>query len=334
MDREPLTEAATTGKKMDFGDSWYSHSIPNLPEPMRQLFEQYSGITPAQVIEHIQRMRSRAFAVCPYPCIGQSRWLNLALSRHALYPDVLTRLCQSATEGTVQYQSLGMNGQKSSRYYTISHPQKLLDMGCCLAQDLRKLAVDGAPFENLYGLDIEEAFIKISYEVLLDRDSLKSQFVVADMLLAADQKSDMDRPESCTGNASKSPITPLVPLSSLEKQISIIAANSIFHLYNYSDQLKLAKRMVRLLSPQPGFMILGRHIGSSVPGEYPGMNDDGTRYAHDVASFQRFWDRVAEEVGDGCRFRVEGTMDEEGVILGLKWSEPNVRMVRFGVWRE
>lgn len=227
-----------------------------------------------------------------------------------------------------------MSGQKSNRYYSISHPQKFLDLGCCLGQDLRKLVFDGAPSENLYGLDIEEAFIKIGYEVFLDRDSLKSQFVVEDMMLADGPKSGSDRPQRFANNASTSPITPLVPLSSLDEQISIIAANSFFHLYNYSDQLKLAKRMVQLLSPQPGSMILGRQLGSSVPGEYTGMKDDDTRYAHDVASFQRFWDRVAEEVGDGCRFRVESTMDEVELILGQKWSEPNMRMLRFGVWRE
>ncbi|KAL8665680.1 MAG: hypothetical protein Q9202_001990 [Teloschistes flavicans] len=333
-DREPLTKAATNREKIGSTDSWYAHDIPNVPDAMRQLFEQYSCIPPAQVIEHIEQIRSRAFAVYPYPCIGQSRWLNLSLSRHILYPDVLTRLCQPATGGMTQYQSLGMDGQKSSRYYPLSHPQKFLDLGCCLAQDLRKLAFDGAPSENLYGLDIEKGFIEIGYDVFRDRDSLKSQFVVEDMMLDQSEKSDSDRLERSTNNTSTSPITPLVPLSSLEMQISVIAANSIFHLYNYSNQLKLARRAVRLLSPQPGSMILGRHLGSRVPGEYPGMNDNDTRYAHDVASFQRFWDRVAEEVGDGRRFHVEAMMDEKELFWSQKWSEPNMRMLRFGVWRE
>ncbi|KAL8638439.1 MAG: hypothetical protein Q9228_004410 [Teloschistes exilis] len=137
---------------------------------------------------------------------------------------------------------------------------------------------------------------------MLDRGSLKSQFMVEDMMLADGPKSGSDRPQRFTDNASSSPVTPLVPLLSLDYQISIIAANSFFHLYNYIDQLKLAKRM----------------LGSSVPGEYTGMKDDDTRYAHDVASFQRFWDRVAEEVGDGCRFRVESMMDEVELILGQK----------------
>ncbi|KAI4090661.1 MAG: hypothetical protein L6R37_007846 [Teloschistes peruensis] len=334
MGKEPLTEAATAGKKVDFCDSWYSREITGLPEPTRQLFERYSGIPPAQVIEHLEQMRSRAFAIYPYPCIGQLRWLNLSLSHHPLYPDVLARLCQSAKEGMNQYQSLGIDGQKSGRYYSLSHPQKFLDLGCCLAQDVRKLAFDGAPSENLYGLDIEEGFVNLSYEVFRDRDNLKSQFVVEDML-AEGEKSASDRPERSTDAISAAP---LVPLSSLEKQISVIAANSFFHLYNYSDQLKLAKRVVQLLSPEPGSMILGRQVGSSVPGEYTAVNNKGTRYSHDVESFRRFWDRVAEEVGNGCRFRVEATIDEEELgnnkSQGQNWSEPNIRRIRFGVWRE
>lgn len=56
MGKEPLTEAATAGKKVDFCDSWYSREITGLPEPTRQLFERYSGIPPAQVIEHLEQM--------------------------------------------------------------------------------------------------------------------------------------------------------------------------------------------------------------------------------------------------------------------------------------
>ncbi len=230
-----------------------------------------------------------------------------------------------------------MNGQDSGIDYQLSKPQKFLDLGCCLAQDLRKLVFDGAPSENLYGLDIEEGFIALSYDLFRDKGTLKAQFVVEDMLLADDEKTDLDRTGTSTKEASKSPTT-LIPLASLDKGVSIIAANSFFHLYNYSEQLKLAKRVVQLLSPERGSLILGRQVGSSVPGEYTAVNNKGTRYSHDVASFQRFWDQVADEIGDGRKFRVEATLDEEELgenkNKGQNWSEPNIRRLRFGVWRE
>lgn len=361
------TEAA---KKIDHCDSWYYHDVKELPAPTLQLFEEYSGVPSEQVIDHIQKMvrfsfsvllviylpeilqspynhslhivvdlllfqRSRAFEIYPYPCIGQLRFLNLSLSCHPLYPEVLSRLRLEQTK-VPQHQSLSMDGQNSGIYYQHQHPQYFLDLGCCLAQDLRKLVFDGVPSENLHGLDIEEGFIKLSYDLFRDHDTFKSRFLVEDMFLADGGKTSHE----ATPSTNEAPTSPhaVVPLASINNRMSIIAANSFFHLYNYSDQLKLAKRVVQLLSPDRGSLILGRQIGSSVPGEYTAVNNKGTRYSHDVASFRHFWWQVAKEIGHGCSFRVEATLDEEELgenkNKGQHWAEPNIRRLRFGVWRE
>ena len=230
-----------------------------------------------------------------------------------------------------------MNGQYSGISYQHQNPQTFLDLGCCLAQDLRKLVYDGASSENLYGLDVEGRFIELSYELFCDADTLKSQFVVDDLLRTNAEKVDPQVLQSATHNKS-TPSPSIVPLASLDSRVSIIAVNSFLHLYNYSDQLKLAKRIARLLSPERGSLILGRQVGSSVPGEYNAVNNKGTRFSHDVASFRRLWDQVAEEVGHRCKFRVEATLDEEELgenkNQGQNWSEPNIKRLRFGVWRE
>ena len=272
------------------------------------------------------------------------------MSHHPLYPEVLSRLRprlgtekETPQQQEQQYQSLSMNGEDSGMKYPYHRPQKFLDLGCCLGQDLRKLVLDGAPSENLYGLDIEERFLALSYEMFRDSDTLKSKFVVQDMLLVDETEADsaeyLPVPDNSGSSSSASSSLPYkIPLASLSGQISIIAANSFFHLYNYSDQLQLAKRVVRLLEPERGALILGRQVGSTVPGEYTAVNNEGTRYSHDVASFRQFWGRVGEEIGGGCRFRVEATMDEEELgenkNQGQNWAEPNIRRLRFGVWRE
>lgn len=255
------------------------------------------------------------------------------MSSHPLYPEVLSRLSHSSDKA-YQHQSLSISGRSSGIHYQHSQPQRFLDLGCCLAQDLRKLVFDGAPSENLYGLDIEEGFITLSYDLFRDRSSLKSHFVIEDML--ADEK-DLGSGKPSLSTQKDSTLPPL-PLASLNKRMSVVAANSFFHLYNYSDQLKLAKRVVQLLVPEPGSLILGRQVGSSVPGEYTAVDNKGSRYSHDVASFRRFWDQVAAELGDGSSFRVEATLDEEELgenkSQGQNWSEPNIRRLRFGVWME
>ena len=186
---------------------------------------------------------------------------------------------------------------------------------------------------------VEGGFINLSYDLFRDQETLKSQFVVEDMFLADDGRKGSNFNEETRLPTPETPTSShaMAPLASLTNRMSIIAANSFFHLYNYSGQLKLAKRVLQLLSPERGSLILGRQVGSTVPGEYTAVNNKGTRYSHDLASFRGFRDQVAE-VGLGCRFRVEATLDEEELgenkNQGQNWSEPNIRRLRFGVWRE
>lgn len=264
--------------------------------------------------------------------------MNLSLSRHPLYPEVLARLRPQIDLETQRLESLNISGKSSGISYIHSSSQVLLDLGCCLAQDLRKLVFDGVPSENLYGLDVEKGFIDLSYDLFNDHTTFKSQFVIADMLLADVSRDSALDADSSTDGLSADSIPAPTSLASLENRISVVVANSIFHLYNYADQLRLAKRVVRLLSPERGSLILGRQVGSSQPGEYNAVNNQGTRYAHDATSFRRFWGQVAEDIGGGCKFRVETVLDEEEIgdnkDQGQHWSEPNNRRMRFGVWRE
>ena len=59
--------------------------------------------------------------------------------------------------------------------------ETLLDIGCCFGQDPRQLVADGAPSENIYGLDIEGPLIDIGYDLFMDRGWLKSTFIVGDV---------------------------------------------------------------------------------------------------------------------------------------------------------
>ena len=106
-----------------------------------------SPILPAQ--------RDRAFAVWPYPCIGQLRFLEFGAAKHPNYSEVVSRL-------------------KSG--------QTFLDVGCCLGQDLRKLVYDGAPSSAaMSGLDIEPAFFDLGFELFRDREKMHATFLAADL---------------------------------------------------------------------------------------------------------------------------------------------------------
>ncbi|KAJ5201844.1 uncharacterized protein N7498_006507 [Penicillium cinerascens] len=133
---------------------WYESDLKEVPEPAKTLLAEYSKIPSDQVVQHVNSMRDRAFAVFPYPCIGSFRFLDLSIPQSTVYPEILQRL-------------------KSG--------EKLLDVGCAIGQELRHLVFDGVPPENLYSSDIRQDFYDIGYDLFADRSTLKSQFFQADI---------------------------------------------------------------------------------------------------------------------------------------------------------
>jgi hypothetical protein len=227
---------------------------------------------------------------------------------------------------------------------------------------------DGIPSRQLIGLDRDARFIELGYELFRDRATLESKFIITDLMAdefrppqgisnldytvsAAGKGTNTSNPSYMLQPQSTSTIIPsLIPLSTLyqdHNKVDIIVANSFFHLYNYTEQKALAKKLVSLLKPVPGSLILGRQVGSYKPGEYMSISDNAnaTRFAHDEHSWARFWDEVAEEIeaesrdsSERVRFEVEVRMDENELGRGknsdMYWSEPNIRRMLFGVWRK
>jgi hypothetical protein len=70
-------------------------------------------------------------------------------------------------------------------------------------------------------------------------------------------------------------------LTPLQGRLSAIHASSFFHLFSEEQQLEVAQRLATLLSPTPGSMIFGTHIG---------LDKRGTRlgrmFCHDPESWK------------------------------------------------
>ncbi|KAF7628457.1 hypothetical protein AFLA_003813 [Aspergillus flavus NRRL3357] len=132
--------------------SWYQPTLPRLPETARQIFRDYSHIPEDNILEHIYRVRNKAWDVLPYPCIGVFRFLDFGANLSPIYPEVIQRLRAGQT---------------------------FLDLGCCFGQDIRKLVHDGAPSENIIGADTEGRFMDLGYELFRDKDTLKARFYAA-----------------------------------------------------------------------------------------------------------------------------------------------------------
>lgn len=200
--------------------------------------------------------RDRAWNVLPYPCVGQMRFLDFPLSSMPSYPTILSRLADPDSESS------------------------LIDVGCGLGQELRKLVFDGAHGSKnrfgarLVGLDIESQFIDLGYDLFQDRDSFPGRFVAGDLLDDA----------------------PTNPISSLAGSADFIFIASFLHLWNWDKQVQACVRLVRLLKDQPGTMVVGRQIGSPEPGEHLFPVDPSIlAFSHDGATFTKLWEEVGKQ---------------------------------------
>lgn len=90
----------------------------------------------------------------PYPCIGVFRFLDFPACLSPVYLEVLERVRAGET---------------------------FLDLGCCFGQDIRKLIYDGAPSDNIVGVDTEPGFIDLGDELFGDRETLQARFYTGDV---------------------------------------------------------------------------------------------------------------------------------------------------------
>lgn len=143
-----------------------------------------------------------------------------------------------------------------------------LDLGCCVGQVLRQLRHDGVRGGQLFGTDIQSRFVDIGYDLFQDQDGFGATFVVGDMLDPDDARLDQ-----------------------LSHKVTIIYAGSFFHLFNWTQQLYVGKRLVGFLKRGTrNALIFGRQIGTSRAG--PSSFGSMSPYLHDKNSFQRLWDEV------------------------------------------
>jgi len=257
----------------DKSSIWYSPEVKNLSSSARELLEKYSHISPELVESHVLEVRDRGWEIYPYPCIGLMRFLELSLCHSPSYSLIVSRLQAGAT---------------------------LLDIGCCFAQDLRKLVYDGAPSTNLYGVELQKEFLELGYDLFLDRDTFDGKFFVADVF-------------DLTG-----------PLKELEGKIDMIHVGMFLHLFDWKDQVKICERIVASMKSRKGGLVVGRQIGHLEGLEGPQASfQGGTIFRHNAESFERMWKEVGEKTRS--EWDVRAKLDEGQGITELPTLEDDKR---------
>jgi hypothetical protein len=87
----------------------------------------------------------------------------------------------------------------------------------------------------------------------------------------------------------------LTSLNPLRGQVSAIHASCFFHLFSEEKQLHLARALSGLLSPEPGSMIFGLHLGLAEKG-FASVTTHPV-FCHSPESWAQVWDDLVFEKG-------------------------------------
>ena len=99
---------------------------------------------------------------------------------------------------------------------------------------MRKIQIyDGAPSQNLYGSDLRPEFLELGLDLFMDRPTIKSRFIDADVL---DDKSAL--------------------VTQLTGELNIVYISLFLHVFDFDTQIKVAKRALELLAPKAGSLIV------------------------------------------------------------------------------
>lgn len=110
--------------------------------------------------------------------------------------------------------------------------------------------------------------MELGYELFLDRETLKAHFTEADIF-------DVEG-----------------PLKQLEEKMDIIHIGLFLHLFDLEGQVKACERILSLMKPEKGCLIVGQQIGSLEPGP---MAVGSKMYKHNVEGFEKMWEEAWAE---------------------------------------
>ncbi|KAG1862034.1 hypothetical protein DFJ58DRAFT_776048 [Suillus subalutaceus] len=242
-----------------------------------EFFQQQTGITAEDDLKHhILAVQAKAFAVTQYHCIYSFGFTRLRISKHPKYQSVLQlgRDCRSAL---------------------------LLDLGCCFGNDARKAVTDGWPIARIISTDLEQEFWDLGHVLFRSTPtSFPSHFIAGDCLDPAFLSSE-------SGSTSQSPpdLSSLASLNDLHGKLTAIHATSIFHLFSAEQQASLVRAVAALLSPVPGSIVFGSHVGHPKQGtireEMLGVTVE--MYCYNPESWNKLWE-------DAGPFETEAVLKE------------------------
>ncbi|KAI9925302.1 hypothetical protein ASPWEDRAFT_32402 [Aspergillus wentii DTO 134E9] len=144
--------------------TWYRSDIGHSLKPItRHVYTHWSGIPDDELIDHLHRIRDKAWPLAKYPCIGLWIFLLPGLASLPEFPSVVEK--------------------------ARSQPDPLIiDVGCGLGQNLRLLADHSVPTTNMWGVDLEPRLWELGFDLFRDAHRMRGRFIGGDFLTMPDDK--------------------------------------------------------------------------------------------------------------------------------------------------
>jgi len=199
-----------------------------------------------------------------------------------------------------------------------------VEVGCNFGHDLRKIVVDGWPVEDVIGFDLNKGFWECGHELFkTTQASFPAPFICGDIfdssMIAPREPFNEEPPTPRPGDPQS--LTSLTPLQGF---VSVIHATSFFHLFNEEQQLRAARQLATLLSPAPGSLIFGSHLGFPVKGSRSCILSSKEMFCHSPETWQELW--------DGQVF-VKGSVQVDVELRKIKRLEEEVELLIWSVRR-
>ncbi|KAJ7691786.1 hypothetical protein B0H17DRAFT_1285607 [Mycena rosella] len=227
--------------------------------------KEQSGIhDPDALKRHILAVQTKAYDIFGYHCIYTFEFTRYAISKFPVYQHVL---------------SLGRERDGAI----------LLDLGCCLGTDIRMAARDGFPLQNLLASDLRADFWNLGHELFRSTPATCPIAFVAGDALDPDFLAPA-APATSLPEGLAPPLAALTSLTPLRGHVAALHISAVFHFFREPQQLQLARALASLLSPLPGSVIFGSHVGLRAKGVRKSLSGD--MFCHSPESWTAMWGEV------------------------------------------
>lgn len=151
----------------------------------------------------------------------------------------------------------------------------LIDVGCYLGTDLRRLAIDGCPQKNLSGVDLIDHW-DLGFELYRDQDNFNATFYQGDIL------------------------DPNEGMRALFGKVDVICATHLLHNWDWATQVNACCNLVAF--SREGSIVVGFQVGTMDPKQamWERANEGAGPHAlvlHTVETFENLWDEVGVKTG-------------------------------------